>query len=181
MKPAAVRRLVAAAVLAMLTLLGVVVYRAGLNELPPPPSSSTVLQQAIGIGTRGSHDAWRFRAKRIITAPDGVTTTLEDVESAALYKSGKPYLEMTADRVTINMSTRDITVSGHVILKSANAPVARSLRTDVITWNNALQLLSIPSATTITSAGDRIQVGSVQWNVVTGQITVRNVDGTAKM
>ena len=175
------KRLVAAAVLAVVAMLAVVVYRAGLNEIPPPPTGSTVLEQAIGIGTRGTQSAWRFRAKRIVTSADGSLTTLEGVESAALYKSGKAYLEMHADRVTLNTRTRDLTVSGHVELRGVNEPIVRTLQTDVITWNNALQLLSIPTATTLTSQGDRLTIGNVQWNVATGQITVNKIDGTARL
>jgi|GEM_PF-5848890 len=178
---ARIKAIVAAVVLAILVALGAVVYRAGLNEIPPPPPGSTVLEEAIGIGTRGSNNAWRFRAKRITTTPDGSITTLEDVESAALFKSGKPYLELHADRVIINVGTRDITVSGHVQLQSVNSPIARVLKTDVITWSNALQLLSIPTATTVTSNGERLTLGSVRWNVATGEITVSKVDGTAKL
>ncbi|TAM87269.1 hypothetical protein EPN42_11665 [bacterium] len=175
------KRLAAAAVLVLAAVIAAVVYRAGLNEIPPPPSGSTVLEQAIGIGTRGTQNAWRFRAKRIVTSADGSLTTLEDVESAALYKNGKVYLKLHADRVSVNTRTRDLTVSGHVQLQGANEPIVRTLQTDVITWNNALQLLSIPSATTLTSQGDRLTIGNMQWNVATGRITLNKIDGTAKM
>ncbi|TAM77532.1 hypothetical protein EPN44_03090 [bacterium] len=178
---ASTKRLVSAAVLAAAAIIAVVIYRAGLNEILPPPTGSTVLEQAIGIGTHGTQNAWHFRAKRIVTSADGSLTTLEGVESAALYKSGKAYLELHADRVTINTRTRDLTVNGHIQLRSANEPIVRTLQTDVITWNNALQLLSIPSATTLTSQGDRLTIGNVQWNVATGQITANKIDGTAKL
>ncbi|TAM62386.1 hypothetical protein EPN52_00400 [bacterium] len=176
-----IQRVVALAVLAVAAILAVVVYRAGINELPPPPTGSTVLDEAIGTGTHGTHDAWHFQAKRIVTSSDGNLTTLEGIESAALYESGKAYLTLHADRVTVDMRTRDVTVAGHIELRSANAPIVRTLRTELITWNNALQSLSIPTAITLTASGEHLSVGNLQWNVATGRITAQKIDGTAKL
>ncbi|HUN29114.1 MAG TPA: hypothetical protein VMV65_04880 [Alphaproteobacteria bacterium] len=153
------------------------VILAGIGT-PPLPSDQ------IGITLRGGHvqgsrivtKAWSFDYRDAQLSPDGATGTVDGVHDGVVFKHGKPYLKITAERISIDTMSLNFTAIGKVTVVMIGDPLKRSFDTDLVEWTNATKLLLMPhpsylhaqshtlafSTVTIDFGKDQIHFGAIR-------------------
>jgi hypothetical protein len=174
-----IRRLAVAGVTAILAFLVWGIYRAGLGETPPPPSSTDIIfHNGFANGERIKTRSWSADYDRIISNADQTVLDLDNVRNGTIFKKGKPYLHVRAAHMTVNTVTRDFSVSGPLHVETVGMTPARSFDTTAAEWSDALQRLNLTNKVAIhTGAAAPLMVGSLVFNVKSGQIDMHDVSG----
>ena len=111
-----------AALAVLLLFLGYGIWRAGMGDLAPPPANAPVIfRQGSAIGQRLSGRSWSADYERIVTNTDQTVLELYGVKHGMIFKDGKPYLRVTADRMTVNTVTRDFTIVGKLHIETTQS------------------------------------------------------------
>ncbi|HEX5274699.1 MAG TPA: apolipoprotein N-acyltransferase [Candidatus Rubrimentiphilum sp.] len=164
---------------AVLIWIVVEVVLAG-NAPGGPPQGLTPLTLHGGrvTGNRMSTKSWMFEYDHAEMSPDGVLATVQGVRRGVLYKSGKPYLSVRAEQVSVNTQTFDFTATGDVhVTQMQDASSERSFDTDLIQWLNAAKTLSLPHPSVVRSGGETLRVSSINVNFNSGQIRFGGMSG----
>jgi hypothetical protein len=142
--------------------------------MPELPASITQPQiqmhQVIGQGERGTQLGWKFVADSSELSTDGAVTTYHNVRHATYYLNGKPAYELTASGVTLDMRSQSYTASGAVHVWSLRPRDLSDLRTEYLSWNNPLQMLTCPGVVRVRYKG---------LDVVTSHLEVNFINGTS--
>ena len=180
--PVKLRRTLLAASLAILAFLAVGIYEAGKNELPPPNMNSTVTFYGGQVaGNRIRFHSWSAEYSKIVTDQNQIQLDVQGIRNGTIYKNGKPYLRVRADRFTVNTQTHDFTAVGPLHVETISAEPHRAFDATQMTWFEATQTLTFPKRVTIwTGAENPLIVGSLTFNVRTGQLEMRNVAGPVR-
>jgi hypothetical protein len=173
------RRAAVAVVAALAAYLVWGIYRAGLGETPPPPSSTDIIfHNGFANGERIKTRSWTAEYDRIISNADQTVLDLDNVRNGTIFKHGKPYLHVRASHMTVNTVTRDFSVTGALHVETVDSKPKRSFDTTSAQWSDALQRLDLTQKVAIhTGAAAPLMVGSLIFNVKTGQIEMRDVSG----
>ena len=165
--------------LALAVFVGVEIYLAGLNELPPPPASPPIVfQQGDAKGRRIHFPSWSADYDKIVTNQDQTLLDVDGVHHGLIYKKGKPYLRVRATHLTVNTISHDFSSVGPLHVETIDAKPHRSFDTNSAIWSDASQLLSMPQRVTIdTGADSPLIVESLTFNVKKGEIELRKVAG----
>jgi hypothetical protein len=174
-----ISRIVGIAALALAAFVGWGIYRAGLNETPPPPSTTDIIfEHGIANGERITTRSWTADYDRIVTNADQTVLDLQNVRNGIIYKRGKPYLRVRAAQMTVNTLTRDFSVTGPLYVATLTGSPKRSFRTTAARWSDGLQRLELPARVTIESGASAPHVVSrLTVNVKTGDVEVHDVAG----
>ncbi len=181
MKPAFIRVAVAAAT-AFVAYVGYEIYAAGLDERPPPPTSSSLTFRTGTItGHRITTRSWSADFDRIVSNTDQSVLELDDVRHGTIFKNGKPYLRVRASHLTVNTVSRDFTASGPFHVESIGTVPHRSFDTTSAIWIDAVQRLTLSKHIVIHNGDDPpLSVGAMTFAVRTGDIEVHDIDGPLK-
>jgi hypothetical protein len=179
----AVRYAAIALGLALAGYVGYGVYKAGDGEiLPPNRSTSIVLESGNAFGRRGSGKSWSLTYDRVVANSDQTILDLYGIRKGTVFRDGRPYLRIVATHATVNTLTRDFTAAGHVHVETIGEHPGRAFDTSFAQWSNATQVISMPHTIAIRSGGDPpLIVGSLNYNVKTGDIDVTDIAGPARM
>jgi len=152
---------------------------AGRNETALPASNQSVFfKTGTAIGQRLNGRSWTADYKEIVTNSDQTMLDLFDVQHAIIYRKGKPYLTLRAERMTVNTLTRDFSAVGKLHVETIDAKPRRAFDTSHASWNDLTQTLILPDKAIIdTGAQLPLRVGSATYDVKTGQIELRSVAG----
>jgi hypothetical protein len=180
-KPAYVR-IVVAVTTAFVTYVGYEIYAAGLDDRPPPPTSSSLTFHTGTItGHRITTRSWSADFDRIVSNTDQSVLELDDVRHGTIFKNGKPYLRVRASHLTVNTVSRDFTASGPFHVENVGAVPHRSFDTTSAIWVDAVQRLTLSKHIVIHNGDDPpLSVGSMTFSVRTGDIEVHDIDGPLK-
>ena len=172
-------KVAAIAGLVLAAILGWGIYRAGLNETPPPATTTDIVfNQGVAHGERISTRSWSADYDRIVSNADQTILDLDNVRNGTIYKKGKPYLHVRAAHMTVNTVTRDFTVTGPLHVETVSAVPKRSFDTTQARWSDGIQRLELGRRVSIDSgAGAPLIVGSLTFNVKTGAIEMHDVAG----
>jgi hypothetical protein len=170
-----------AAALGIFLLAGT--YLAGLNESPLPPANPQVIFiKGKALGQRLNGRSWTADYERIVSNSDQTQLDLFNVKHAVIYKKGKPYLRIRADRLTVNMLTRDFNAFGALHVETIGANPHRAFDTTQANWSDLTQTLVLPDKAVIdTGAPLPLRVGSATFDVKSGQIELRSVAGGLRL
>jgi hypothetical protein len=92
---------------ALLGYVGYGIYAAGLDERPPPPTStSIVFKNGTATGHRIVSRSWSADYDNIQSNSDQTVLELDNVRNGIIYKKGKPYLRVRADHMGHSTSRR---------------------------------------------------------------------------
>ncbi len=167
---------------ALLAIVVFGIYRAGLGETPPPPSSTDIIfHNGLANGERIKTRSWSADYDRIISNADQTVLDLDNVRNGTIFKAGKPYLRVRAAHMTVNTVTRDFTVSGPLHVETVGTIPGRSFDTTQAAWSDALQRLNLTRKVTIhTGTAAPLVVGSLVLDVKTGQVDMNHVAGAIR-
>ena len=177
-----VKRTLALVALGGASYLAYGVYRAGLGETPPPPSSQQIVfHNGRANGQRITTKSWTADYDRVVTNADQTALELDGVRDGTIFRAGKPYLHVRAAHLSVNTISRDFTASGPIHAETVSAKPKRSFDTTSAIWNDAAQQLTLSQHVTIHTGADRpLEVGSLTLNVKTGQVELRDVAGPVR-
>lgn len=166
----------AGAAIAVVLAAGVIF--AGRDVSLPPMQQPVILRGGKVTGNHLSTPSWSFSYDRAQTTPDGGVATITGVHDGVLYRHGKPYLRLSARRVSVNTGSFDFTATGdvHVVQRSRDG-AARSFDTDEIEWNNAQKLLVLPHPSLVRTGDKTLVVRTITVNFTTGAVHLGNVSG----
>jgi len=155
------------------------VYRAGLNETPPPPSNlQIVFHNGRANGQRITTRSWTADYDRVVSNADQTVLEMDGVHNGTIFRAGKPYIYVRATHLSVNTISRDFTASGPVHAETVASHPRRSFDTTSADWNDAAQLLTMSQHVTIhTGAARPLEVGSLTFSVKTGNVELRDVAG----
>jgi hypothetical protein len=155
------------------------IYAAGLDERPPPPSSTDLtFREGHVAGHRITTPSWSADFDRIISNADQSVLDLSNVRNGTIYRGGKPYLHVRAEHMTVNTLSHDFTARGPVHVESVGGKTSRSFDTNSAVWNDSIQQLVLSKHIAIHDGSNgTLSVGSLQFDVRTGQIEVHDIDG----
>lgn len=158
------------------------IWMAGRGEMLLPPSNSPVIfKTGTALGQRLTGRSWTADYERIVTSSDQTNLDLYGVKHAVIYKDGKPYLKVTAERMTVNTVTRDFNATGKLHVETVGKKPMRTFDTETANWNDALQTLTLPDKAKFgTGAALPLLVGSAVFNVKTGELEMHQVAGAVR-
>jgi hypothetical protein len=111
-------------------------------------------------------------------SPDGTLATVDGVHNGILYKKGKPYLNISAEHVSVNTQTIDFTATGDVHIQSLATPgETKSFDTDLVQWTNATKMLTLPHPSIFHTGGETLKVASISVNFNTSDIHMGGISG----
>jgi len=163
-------------------LFGYGVYRAGLNETPPPPSDQQIVfHNGRANGQRITTKSWTADYDRVVSNQDQTALELDGVRNGTIFRNGKPYLHVHADHLSVNTVSHDFTASGPIHVETVSAKPPRSFDTTSAIWNDAAQLLTLSQHVTIrTGAKSPLQVGSLSFSIKTGNLEMHDISGPVR-
>ncbi len=167
---------------ALAAWLGYGVWMAGRNETGLPPSNAPVVfKSGTALGQRLSGRSWTADYERIVTSTDQSVLDLYGVKHGVIFKDGKPYLKVTAERMTVNTITRDFNASGKLHVETIGRTPKRTFDTEAANWSDVQQTLTLPDRATIgTGAELPLLVGSATYDVKTGDLEMHQVAGAVR-
>jgi hypothetical protein len=167
---------------AIVAVLGYGVYRAGLGEVPHPPSDTSItFTGGFANGHRIKTRAWRADYDKIVSNADQTILDLYGIRNGEIDRDGRAYLRVRAAHMTVNTVSRDFTVAGPLHVESAGAGPHRSFDTTAALWSDAAQRLTLTKPIVIHSGGEEpLRVGSLTFDVKTGDIVLQDVAGPVR-
>jgi Lipopolysaccharide-assembly, LptC-related len=166
------RAAVAVAVVALLTWVGIGIFRAGGDVPPPPGMPETTLTAGHAEGRRvDGKPSWSFDYDRVTATPDTTLATLENVRQGELYKNGRPFMRMVAKHVVVNTLSNDFVVTGPLELSQNDGKHKRHLTSDAANYSGALQTLTLTHPAKISSDGARVTVATATVNFRSGDMS----------
>ncbi len=121
-------------------IVGIILAGIGTPPLPPDQTGITLRGGRVQ-GNRIATKSWSFDYKDAQLSPDGTTGTVEGVRDGVVFKHGKPYLKITAQRISVDTMSLNFTAIGKVTVAMIGDPLKRSFDTDLVIWTNATKLL----------------------------------------
>ncbi len=167
---------------AALFFLAVGIYLAGRNELPAPSLNPPVIfKGGTALGRRVSGRSWSADYERIVTNTDQTILELYGIKHGLIFKHNKPYLQVRAERMTVNTLTHDFSASGALHIEQVGDGPHRVFDSDAANWSDLAQVLSLPHRSTIKTGADLpLLVGSLTFNVKTGEIELQHISGAVR-
>jgi hypothetical protein len=158
------------------------IYAAGLDERPPPPSSTNIVfKNGTATGHRIVSRSWSADYDHIQSNSDQTVLELDNVRNGIIYKKGKPYLSVRANHMSVNTESRDFNVSGPLHVETIDAKPHRSFDTTAAAWDDALQRLTLSKHVTVNTAGSApLSIGSMTFDVKSGAIDITAIDGPVR-
>jgi hypothetical protein len=155
------------------------VYLAGGADVTVPQSTSPVIfTEGKALGHRLKGRSWTAQYDRIVSSPDQTRLELDGVHDTVIFKDDKPYLSVRARHMTVNTVTHDFRATGAIHIETIDPKRKQTFDTDSATWADAAQHLALPHEVTVGTGAERpLHVGSVQLDVKSGDIQLRNVSG----
>ncbi len=168
--------------IALIVLIGLgwIVYQtihAG-DEIPPPPAQTTTrLTGGSANDKRIDGKSWSLDYDTATLSPDGSIATIERVHDGVILRDGKPYMHMTAEHVTANLSVNDFTVTGNVAFVEVGGQ-HRRLDTDGAHYSGTTHVLSLDHPTTIRDGAVTLRVATASINFLTGDTKLGRIAGS---
>lgn len=171
---------IAAALFAVWVIVEIVL--AGGNAPPPPGSQPITLRGGRVSGNHITTRSWRFDYTKAQMSPDGILATLDGVKNGILYKKGKPYLSIAAQRVSVNTQSFDFTATGDVHIEALNPAdrVNKSFDSDLVQWVNATKMLQLPHPSLFRTGDQTLKVATITVDFNANQIHLGKVNGSVE-
>ncbi len=159
--------------------IGVGIHDAGRDERPAPPANSQIVFNGGHVnGQKLRFKSWSADYDKIVSNADQTVLQLENVHNGIIYKDGKPYLHVRAAHMTVNTASRDFSANGPLYVESVGSTPTRSFQTNSATWSDAAQKLTLAQRIVIHSGADEpLTVGSLTFDVKSGNVDIRDIDG----
>jgi hypothetical protein len=161
-------------------IAGIVVAGFGTPPLPPDQMGITLKGGRV-LGNRITTKSWSFTYREAQLSPDGTNGTVEGVRDGIVFKHGKPYLKIDAERISVDTSTLNFTAVGKVTVTLIDDPLARSFDTDLVMWSNTTKLLQMPHPSYVHSAQNTLELSTATIDFETDQIHLGSIQGSMEI
>jgi hypothetical protein len=160
---------------------GIGIYMAGRDDVTPPTSTvPVVVGRGNAHGERIKSHSWALDYDKITTSMDQTFVTIDGIHDGVVYKKGKPYLYVKAAHASVNMITKDFSLSGPVRVDSANKEKPRTFTTTSAVWTEAAQRLDLSQPIVVTSPGATLHVARLSLDVRSGNLHIESIDGSLR-
>lgn len=150
----------AGAALGVYLVVGIVL--AGRGTIPTPPANVPLRFHGGAVrGNRITTKSWSFDYTRAQLSPDGTRGSVEGVRDGLVFRNGKPYLKISAQKVTLNLQSLDFTAIGRVHVEYVHDKQKRSFDTDLVIWTNDAKLMRMPHPAYIHSGTQTLRVDGI--------------------
>jgi lipopolysaccharide export system protein LptC len=180
MAPALVARLRVAGALVAAAILAWVVYQtvhAGADIPGPAANQQTRLSVGSAYGKRIDGKSWALDYQTATLSADGGVAEIDHVHDGVIFRNGKPYMHMTAQHVTANLSANDFLVTGPVSFTEVGGQ-HRRLDTEGAQYSGNDHTLRLDNPTTIHDGPVTFRVTTAVVNFQTGQTQLGRIVGT---
>jgi hypothetical protein len=157
-------------------VIEIVLAGRGTPPLPTPQSGIT-LRGGHVQGNRISSKSWSFDYETAQLSPDGTTGTVDGVRDGIVLRKGKPYLRVSAQRISVDTQSLNFTAIGKVHISIIHDPQKRSFDTDLVAWTNAAKMLRMDHPSYLHSGSETLKLTSVTINFDTDQIHLAGISG----
>ena len=171
---------IVAGALAVYLVVGIILAGFGTPPLPPEQSGITLKGGRVQ-GNRVTTKSWSFDYRSAQLSPDGTNGTVEGVRNGIIFKAGKPYLKITAERITIDTLSLDFTAIGKVTVAMLGDPLKRSFDTDLVQWTNGAKLLLMPHPAYLHSGDQTLQLHDVKIDFGKDEVYLGSVQGSTQV
>ncbi len=161
-------------------IVGIILAGYGTPPLPPEQSGIT-LKGGRAMGNRITTKSWSFDYRDAQLSPDGTNGTVEGVRHGIVFKHGKPYLKITAERITVDTLSLNFTAVGKVTVSMIDDPLKRSFDTDLVEWTNGAKILQMPHPSYVHSGDETLQLQNVTIDFVKDQVHLGSVAGSTQV
>ena len=169
--------LIAGGALVVYLIAGVIIAGIGTPPLPPDQNGITLRGGKVA-GNRISTKSWSFDYKDAQLSPDGTTGTVEGVRNGVVYKKGKPYLKISAERISVDTLTLNFTAIGKVTIHVIKDPLDRTFTTDLVAWTNGAKLLQMLHPSYLRSGTHTLAFSAITIDFGSNQIHFGSIRGT---
>jgi hypothetical protein len=160
--------------------LGWIVYQtihAG-SEIPQPSAQQqTRLTGGSANDKRIDGKSWSLDYDTAELSPDGAIATVENVHDGVILRGGKPYMHLTAQHVTANLTLNDFDVTGNVTFTEIGGQ-HRRLQTVGARYSGIDHTLHLDKPTTIRDGPFTVRVAHAVINFSTGATTLGPILGS---
>jgi hypothetical protein len=171
---------IAGGALAVYLIVGIIL--AGFGTPPLPPEQSGIILRGGRVqGNRVTTKSWSFDYRSAQLSPDGSNGTVEGVRNGTIFKAGKPYLKITAQRITIDTLSLNFTAIGKVTVTMLGDPLKRSFDTDLVEWTNGAKLLQMPHPSYLHSGDQTLALHAVSIDFGKDQVHLGSVEGSTQI
>jgi hypothetical protein len=151
---------------------------AGGGAPPIPPNHAPIdLRGGHVLNNHITTKSWSFDYDHARLAPDGLSGTIDGVRNGIVFRKGKPYLRISAKRVTLNIESLDFTAVGKVHIERINDPQRRSFDTDLVTWTNDAKVLRMPHPAYVRSGDQTLRIDRISVNFDDDTIHIGKIGG----
>lgn len=171
---------IAGVALAIYLVVGVILAGIGTPPLPPDQNGIT-LRGGTVQGHRITTRSWSFDYKTAQLSPDGTTGTINGVHDGIVFKHGKPYLRVDAQRISVDTQSLNFTAIGKVNVEMIGDPQKRTFDTDFVMWTNASKLLQMLHPSYLHAAGHTLAFSSIVIDFNTDHIRFGTINGTTEV
>jgi hypothetical protein len=173
------RRPAFVAAFAVLAWVGFEVGRAGHDIPPPHLLDQSTLSRGVISGKRIDGRAWSLDYDTATMSADATSATIAHVRDGHLHRPGKPDILVTADGVTINTVTNDLTIAGPVRLtEPLGDGKTRIFRTVGAQYIGMTRTLVIDHPSTIEEGGATLTVSTIRADFRSGKVVLGRIVGT---
>ncbi len=158
------------------------IYDAGRHDVPAPPKTTDIVFLHGSMnGQRITTRSWSADYDRIVSNADQTVLELERVRHGIIFKNGKPYLRVRAEHMSVNTISRDFTATGGMHVESIGTKPRRWFDTSSAAWTDSIQRMTMAHRVLIhNGTKEPLSVGSLTFDVKTGQIDLHAVDGPVR-
>lgn len=159
------KRIGIGAALLLLVYVAVEVILAGGGTPPLPPGQAPVeLRGGHVLNNHIASKSWSFDYDRARLSADGMSGTVEGVRNGIVYRKGKPYLRISAQRVKLNIQSLDFTAIGKIHIERIGDSEHRAFDTDLVTWTNDAKTLRMIHPSYVHSGGQTLRIDGIAVN-----------------
>jgi len=170
---------IAGGALVLWLIVGVIL--AGFGTPPLPPDQSVISLRGGRVqGNRITTKSWSFDYHDAQLSPDGTTGTVDGVHDGIVFKHGKPYLKITAERISVDTMSLNFTAIGKVDVVLIGDPLKRSFDTDLVVWTNATKLLQMEHPSYLHSHGHTLAFSTITIDFGKDQIHFGSIRGDVR-
>ena len=105
--------------------------------------------------------SWSFDYDSAQLSPDGMNGSVEGIHDGVVFKKGKPYLRISAQRITLDMNSLDFTAVGKVHVELIHDKAHRSFDTDLVTWTNDAKLLHMDHPAYVHTGNQTLRIDGI--------------------
>lgn len=123
------------------------------------------------LGIKDEKKEWLIEAETISIAEDRESTVFEDIKKMLIYKEEEPHLTVFAERGIANMQSKDIELSGNVVISNEDGD---SLKGEKVFWHSEQQRITSEEQVELQIDDHYIIAGSLSTNMEMTQLELTN-------